>query len=261
MTAQLSARPATPRPRFADFLRAEVARRCARNPRYSLRAFARALGLDHSTLSKLMRGRRPLTARPIARLGARLGLGGDAVAAFVAAERAGESWAERETRQLTRETATLIEEWQHFAILELTRLEDFRPDVRWIARVLGLTPDEVNVAVQRLLRLGLLVMRERGRWEDAAGDVAATAAAFPARAIGALADRVRRLAEASRAPAHVSATTLAVPAGRTQEAVERIERFRREIIELLERDGEAKDEVVRLEIALYPLTLPDRKEP
>jgi hypothetical protein len=48
--------------------------------------------------------------------------------------------------------------WYHFAILELTRLQDFQPDSRWIARVLGLNPDEVNIALARLMRLGLLEM-------------------------------------------------------------------------------------------------------
>jgi len=262
--AQLSTSPAAPpRRRFRDFLREEVARRCARNPRYSLRAFARALGVDHSTLSKLMRGRRALTARAIERLGAKLRLPDDAIAAFVAAEREpAESWTAREVRQLTNEAATLLAEWHHFAILELTRLEGFRPDVRWIGRVLGIAPDEVNVAVQRLLRLGLLVMRERGRWEDAAGDTVTRIDDFPARTIGALAERVRRLADAARgAPIHYSATTLAVAADRSQLAVERLERFRREIVTFLEQEGEPRDQVVRLELALFPLSELDRKEP
>ena len=46
----------------------------------------------------------------------------------------------------------------HFAILELTRLSEFRADSRWIARVLDISVDEVNVALQRLIRLDLLDM-------------------------------------------------------------------------------------------------------
>jgi hypothetical protein len=104
-------------------------------------------------------------------------------------------------------------------------------------------------------------MRERGRWEDAAGDATSSFDDFPARTIGALSERVRRLANAARgSPAHVSATTLAVATGRGRLAVERLERFRREIIEFLEHDGEPRDQVYRLEIALFPLTELDRKE-
>ncbi|MGZ8853044.1 MAG: helix-turn-helix domain-containing protein, partial [Thermoanaerobaculia bacterium] len=44
----------------------------ANNPRYSLRAFARSLQIDHSTLSQIVRGRRRVTTRAIRSLGVRL---------------------------------------------------------------------------------------------------------------------------------------------------------------------------------------------
>src|SRR5947209_9956192 len=59
---------------FRALLRVELARRCAKNPRYSLRAFARSLEIDHATLSQLLRGRRQVTRAAILRLGRRLGL-------------------------------------------------------------------------------------------------------------------------------------------------------------------------------------------
>src|SRR5262249_5964356 len=57
-----------------SFLQRELNRRRARNPRYSLRAFANALGTHHSTLSQMMQARRRLTTRTIRRFGQRLGL-------------------------------------------------------------------------------------------------------------------------------------------------------------------------------------------
>jgi transcriptional regulator with XRE-family HTH domain len=59
---------------FRHFLQAELGRRCARNPQYSLRAIANYLAIDHATISQMLRGKRPLTARAISRLGTRLGL-------------------------------------------------------------------------------------------------------------------------------------------------------------------------------------------
>lgn len=59
---------------FREVLQEELIRRRARNPRYSLRAFARALALDHSSLSQLLRGRRRVTTRAIRRIGAILRL-------------------------------------------------------------------------------------------------------------------------------------------------------------------------------------------
>src|SRR6185437_6761443 len=123
--------------RFRQLLQEELAKRCARNPRYSLRAFARYFSLDHSTLSQLLRGRRRFTQRAIERMGARLSLPPDMITQFVELERVPtESWTSRELRQLSRDAAVSVAEWHHHAILELTRLASFKPDVRWISRVL-----------------------------------------------------------------------------------------------------------------------------
>lgn len=155
---------------FRHFVQAEIARRCARNPRYSLRACAKALDLDPATLSQLVRGKRRMTARMIRHLGAGLGLAEDAIADHVkreerfAAKPRTPPGALRSIEELEEDLAALVAEWQHHAILELTRLEDFRADTRWIARVLDASPDQVNVALQRLTRLGLLRMVSRERW-------------------------------------------------------------------------------------------------
>ena len=61
---------------FPAFLQREYQRRRTRNRRYSLRAFARDLGCDHSTLSQWMRGRRPITQPSLDRLCAGLGIAG-----------------------------------------------------------------------------------------------------------------------------------------------------------------------------------------
>src|SRR4051794_29725601 len=48
-------------PRF--LLQNELTRRCAKNPRYSLRAFAKALGMSHTVLSLVLSGKRPLSRK------------------------------------------------------------------------------------------------------------------------------------------------------------------------------------------------------
>ena len=153
---------------FRHFVQAEIARRCAKNPRYSLRALARALALDPATLSQLVRGKRRMTARTIRRIGAALGLAPEEIEGYVRLEdrpRAKQPpGALRTLDDLEKDLVALVEEWQHHAILELTTLADFRPDTRWIARVLDTPPDTVNVALQRLTRLGLLKMVSSSKW-------------------------------------------------------------------------------------------------
>jgi uncharacterized protein (TIGR02147 family) len=246
---------------FRHFMQTELARRCARNKQYSLRAFANFLQVDHSTLSQLLRGSRKVTARTIRRLGIRLGLDEESLAEFIrAAERSfdRDENALGEIRKLASETAILIAEWQHYAILELVRLHTFRPDSRWIARVLDLGVDEVNIALQRLARLGLLSMDAPDRWTDRSGDVTASVHGFTRAALQQLIEHSReRLVGAmtrhSDKRCVFNSTTLALSSARVAEAAQRIEQLRRELLALVQT-GDRLDEVYQLEISLVPLT-------
>src|SRR5215510_8487727 len=152
---------------FRLYLQSEMARRLSSNPQYSLRSFALQLGINHSTLSQLLRGKRALTPRMIKNLGERLGLRPEEIEAFISRERqAADTVISREIRWLTMETVALLSDGSHRAILEMTSMEGFVPDTRWIARALDLTVDEVNMALSRLTRLGLLEMAAADRWVD-----------------------------------------------------------------------------------------------
>src|SRR5688572_12852065 len=107
--------------RFVDLLRDELLRRSARNPRYSLRAFARFLDVDPATLSQLLRGERACTERTARRLGLRLGFSAATLAACARAERdaAALTAGLREIDAILHDTALLAGEWTHHAILDL----------------------------------------------------------------------------------------------------------------------------------------------
>lgn len=125
--------------RFRDLLLAEFNRRRAANRRYSLRAFARALSLHHATLSRILRRQTAMAGRSIAAVGPRIGLTAEEIREF----------AERENE---------------LAVLDALGLGTFRPDSRWLASVLGLRLDDVNIALQSLLRTGRLRMLTSVRW-------------------------------------------------------------------------------------------------
>ena len=166
-------------------------------------------------------------------------------------------------QQLANDAANVISDWYHYAILELTRLENFKPDSRWIARVLGITADEVNLALTRLTRLGLLEMADRHRWIDKSGDTTTTLAEFSQAAVERLSEQVRLLMlgamEAAR-PGRLehSSTTLALSTARLPSVLERIARFRRELTALLEQDP-VLDDVYQLEISFFPVTPPSTR--
>ncbi len=125
---------------FRAVLRAEFERRQSANPRYSLRSFARDLSLDHSTLSQILRGRRRLTGRTVRALGRRL-------------------------RLSTAEVAELCALENESAVLSVLDRRNFQADSRWVASMIGIPLDEVNVTLQRLLRKRIVTMTARARWE------------------------------------------------------------------------------------------------
>jgi transcriptional regulator with XRE-family HTH domain len=109
---------------FRKFIADEWNWRQRCNPRFSLRAYARRLRVDHATLSQLLRGRRKITPAAAYRLAGDL-----------------------EQR-----------------ILALVTRPDFRPDARALARTLDASTTEVQSALTRLLRAGALEMLSESIW-------------------------------------------------------------------------------------------------
>ena len=260
--ANLTARSTRTQPaNFRVLLQTQLARRCSGNARYSLRAFAVDLGVDHSTLSQLLRNRRPLTERTIRLIGRRLRLSDAVVEAFVAQERLASdesSTAFAQLRQLTGDAASIVTDPTHYSILELVRLRDFKQDSRWIARALGLSVDEVNLSLSRLLRLGLLEMGRTGRWTDRSGDASASLDGFALTAIHQLIRRVetlrsRALRQVSPGLRDHSSSTFAIDISKVATVIQMIQRFHRELARFVGAGGSA-NEVYHLEIGLFPVT-------
>jgi transcriptional regulator with XRE-family HTH domain len=247
----------TPETSFRLFLQSELARRCARNPQYSLRAFALHLGVDHSTLSQWLRGRRPILKRSIEALGGTLGLTPAVITGYI--EHSGREQDEPPlgAALLSGDTVSLIAEWYHFSILELTRLQEFRTDSRWIARVLDISADEVNMALQRLIRLDLLEMSAPDQWTDKSGDTSVSIDSLSPTTLEQTHQyaRERSLAAVRDVPVTLrehTSITMAVSSRALPRAFELAARFRQQLVELLQ--DEAADDVYQIEIALFPVT-------
>jgi transcriptional regulator with XRE-family HTH domain len=127
---------------FRAVLQAEFDRRRSANRRYSLRAFARSLAIDHSALSQILRGKRRVTARTLRALGLKLRLDAAGIAEHCAVE-------------------------HESAVLAALDRPGFRADSRWVSAVAGIPLDDVNTTLQRLLRKRLMTMNARQRWQRA----------------------------------------------------------------------------------------------
>lgn len=160
---------------YKTILKEELAARCRQNPRYSLRAFARDLKLAPSRLSEILSGKQGLSRDAAIRVAKALGYGANETERFcdLVESLHARSRKDRETARIRlkkhvvpTETYLLqvdafkaISDWYHFAILELTYVDGFKSDAKWIARTLGISEFEVQLALERLVRLELLTWK------------------------------------------------------------------------------------------------------
>jgi transcriptional regulator with XRE-family HTH domain len=157
---------------FRERLSREFKARREKNARYSLRAFAAFLATDHSTLSQILRGKRPIPESRIRRWSGKLGLDKEEIAVYLAAEKMPDevtSARQERLRHWTADAMGVVTERVHWQILQLSRTPGFRADCRWIAGRTGASVDQVNLALATLLRLRLLETTPAGEWKDATG--------------------------------------------------------------------------------------------
>src|SRR5262249_29782564 len=177
---------------FRNRLQEELEWRRQRNPRYSLRAFALMLGADHSTLSQILRGARRVPVSQIPTWGRRLGMTSDETAIHVVAEQLAHGTAsmhQESLRQWVSEAIYIVTEPAHWEILRLSREPGFQADSRWVAEQAGIGVDRVNMAFDRLLRLGLVEAKSPGEWRDLTGLERETGCEFRKLAIQRLKER------------------------------------------------------------------------
>jgi uncharacterized protein (TIGR02147 family) len=233
-----------------------------RNPRFSLRSFAKQLGIDHSTLSQVLRGRRRLSARALEAVGKRLGLSEETVRAYAQTSR-------KKTKsknlpenirsfQFDLDTFQLLSIWHHYAILELIHIQGFKTNSPWIANALGIAVEDVNIALQRLLRLGLLEMSGRDRWVDKSGDAEFHSAALTETACNQINQEIHELAVEAikRVPGQYRShgqMMVALDSRSLPRLKALADEFMNELRSLVS-ESDTKDDVYQVEISFFPVT-------
>jgi uncharacterized protein (TIGR02147 family) len=245
---------------FRIFLQQELVGRCQKNPKYSLRAFAKALSVGPSALSDMLNGKRTITKNMTERLGLALGLSPDHIEAFFRDEFPSDFDSDKAIyRQHTLDTFAIISDWYHYAILALMRVKDFKPTSAWVAKSLGISKPEANLAIERLVRVGLLRKEKDGKWLDTTGGFSTningnlTSAANKKLQKQILELAIKALEEVPSELRDYTSMTMAIDPKYLPEAVEKIKKFRRGLAQFLEERSEPTA-VYNLGISLYPLT-------
>lgn len=165
-----------------EFLLETLKSKQAVNPKFSLRAWVQHMDLaSHSLLSMVLNGKRRLTPQLAVKIRRALSLSNeeekyfDALVLYANAstEEEKELFAgileglhpQKQFAELKTEVIRSLTDWKHIAVLEMTRLNDFREDIEWMAKRLGhgTKPEEINLILNRLEKVGLLGRNKKGQ--------------------------------------------------------------------------------------------------
>lgn len=150
------------------FLATELQNRVKHNQRYSLRSFARQLGLSPGELSEILSGKRQLSFKSALRISKALGL--TALESQHLIQLASSSQTAKhdltiamplkeiyqKRRVLEEQTFQLLSDWYYFAVINLMDCKGFQWNPLWISRRLGITRTQARLAMDLLLQVGLV---------------------------------------------------------------------------------------------------------
>lgn len=238
---------------FRIWLQNKFTDRCKRNPKYSLRAFALSLNVNPSSLSQILSGKRIISKKIMNNFCKLLLAGPKELKIFGLIENKG---VVENYMQINLDTFSVISDWYHYAILELTYVSGFKSDAKWISNKLGITVDESRAAIDRLKRLGLLLCEESSFVKSVKlftnQSTISTSAAHREFQKQILEKAMLAIDECSQEEKDITSITMAIDESLLDEARKKIKRFRREMSCFLE-DGE-QSRVFNLAIQLYPIS-------
>lgn len=239
---------------FRFWLQRQFTERCKRNPRYSLRAFAKSLSVEASSLSQILSGKRPISKKNMQALCEKLGASPQDLFSFGLSQSGPTDF--DVYNQISIDSFSIISDWYHFAILELTFISGFKSDPKWIARKLSITVEEVKSAIERMKRLGLL-LEENGSLVKSAKFMTNQSSVNTSLAHKQLQRQIieKALLAIDECPGElkdITSMTMAIDVSNLEKAKKLTQKYRRELCALLE-EGE-QTVVYNLGIQLYPIS-------
>ncbi len=260
------------RKHYREILQDELAQRIKQNSMYSLRAFAKDLGIYPSRLSDVLNGRYGLSRGAAIKIAQKLKYTHEEIACFcdlvdsyharskleksLAKKRLEQYQEKQQYNELSFDYFTIIKDWYHFAIVELTYLENFKSDITWIAKKLNLEKHLVEDAIERLFKVEMLE-NVNGQFK-AVEDFTATTQDIPNKSLRyfhlQLMQKAQKAIEEQNVENRdVSAIVMAINKEKIKEAKQMIKSFRRDFDQFLCKDKN-KNAVYSLGIQFYELT-------
>lgn len=239
------------------YLETELERRKKKNPRYSVRGFARDLKIDATALSRILNGSRKIGPKTAKNLLARLDVDASTrevlLRSLIAPDEMGVP-SDSDYTEVTAEQLERMDDWIYSAILGLARSGNLRLDSQKLAKFFGTKIVEMERQLKTLVELGLLKRTEKGfRTVNARASAAYLKDSAALRKIhaGYISKAIDTLGASPEVERDVSGITVLISKSKLPEASRRIKQFRRSLATFLESpEGE---ELYRINIQLFPL--------
>lgn len=150
--------PASPS-KYSLFLKDEFNRLNEKNPSFSLRSFARHIGIDQSFLSKIFKGEKKISHKTFAKIANRLEVSAEKFNQLVVEESGKLAY-----QSLEDNYYQLVQDWLPIAILEYAKTENFKPNIENIAGYFNQTPQSISLAIKKLAAHHFITLNEDGSW-------------------------------------------------------------------------------------------------
>jgi uncharacterized protein (TIGR02147 family) len=134
-------------------LRDQLSLSQAKNPAYSVRAFAKRLDIGLGTLSEVLSGKRALSLKSTLKVLDRLAVTPSERAQVLKGPKQELSYT---YTQLQADHYFILSEWYYFAILSLVKTADFKSTALHVSERLGISKALAKQAIDRLIRANLL---------------------------------------------------------------------------------------------------------
>lgn len=247
---------------IVQFIQEKYNERAAKNSRYSLRAFAKDLNIEHSILSKILAKKRNLTFETANKILSGLSLQASIKNSLLLTISDSTNYAKGLEDQ---EFVTLSEfeldntyKWYYYAFLSALEVKNVEPTLDGIASYLGLDIKTSEDVAHTLKKLGA-VEEDHGQLRLTGMCYTSTNEVKSEALIKAHADHIdlsKVYLDSEERKSDVSdysGITVAVPKQKLDEAKRRIKEFRRSFAIWISQDDVPKTDVYRLNIQLFPL--------
>jgi len=258
---------------YRSYLRQMMAEKAKRNPRFSLRAMAQFLEIAPSYLSSVLNGKKNFSFDTATTVAKKLNLSAKESDYFsllvqkelarnfevkeILLERMRSANPKQKINDLSIEHFKLISDSIHFAILIATTLANFKPTARNLSLALGCNQAEVELAIDRLIKLEMLERDAKGYYRKVLPNPRVVSQA-PNQALrqfhrGTLQKAIESLETQAPAEKVIGSETFAV-------SDDQIEEFRQLTDEFLDRalalakKAKRKDHVYHLGVQFFNLT-------